>query len=167
MQTMKKSMLIIPLLAVGLSTGFGVQSSLAFNAGCGNGPGGLNEGRGLRQERMAEVLGLSAAQQQQIQTLRQQARKEMDPLREQLTATRGKLRTLVNAESYDENAVRSLASEQAASRTELLVIQTRMQHQIHALFTPEQRLLAEKLQPLLQARRGHGGGRPAPDAEEL
>jgi protein CpxP len=167
MQTMKKSLLIIPLLAVGLSTGFGVQSAPAFNAGCENGPGVMKEGRSHRQERMAAVLGLSTEQQQQMTALREEGQAAMQPLREALAANREKVRALVNAESFEENAVRSLAAEEATTRTELLVVRTRMQQQIHALMTPEQRALAERLSPLMKGQGGHGEHHPIPHGERL
>jgi len=167
MQIMKKTLFIIPLLAIGLSTGFGVQAALAFGAGCEKGPGGMKEGRGHRQERMAQVLGLSAEQQQQMTTLREEGQNAMQPLREALAANREKVRALVNAESFDENAVRSLAAEEATTRTELLVLRTRMQQQIHALLTPEQRALADRLQPMMREGRGHGQGRQMPAGKML
>ena len=164
---MKKSLFIVPLLAVGLSTGFVAQSAMAFGGGYGNGPAGLTEGRSHRQERMAQVLGLSAEQQQQMTTLREEGQNAMQPLREALAANREKVRALVNAESFDENAVRSLAAEEATTRTELLVLRTRMQQQIHALLTPEQRALADRLQPMMREGRGHGQGRQMPAGKML
>lgn len=164
---MKKSLFIVPLLAVGLSTGFVAQSALAFGGGHGNGPAGMTEGRSHRQERMAEILGLSAEQQQQITALREEGQAAMQPLREALATNRDKVRVLVNAESFDENAVRSLAAEEATTRTELLVLRTRMQQQIKALLTPEQRTLAERLQPGMKGRHGHGEGRQMPAGKML
>lgn len=157
---MKKSLLIIPLLAIGLSTGFGVQAATAFNAGFEDDSAGMRAGRGHRQERMAEVLGLSAEQQQQMAALREEGQNAMQPLQDALAANREKVRALVNAESFDENAVRSLAAEEATTRTELLVARTRMQQQIHALLTPEQRALAERLNPLMKGHRGPGEHHP-------
>jgi protein CpxP len=163
---MKKQLMMIAVLAVTLSGGLALQP--AFAQRCDN-PGNCEPGycdkRGERMERMAEVLGLSAEQQQQIQSIRDEERALVAPLREQLSASREQMETAVKAQPFDEGAVRSLAAAQAGIRTELTVARARMQNRIHSVLTPEQRTLAEKLRPMV--RGGKGGRHGAPQGGQL
>lgn len=108
--------------------------------------------------RMARVLDLTEAQQVEIKAIMENERATIQPLREQLQAARAKVKDLVKAETFDEAAVRSLLSAQEGNRTEMMVAKARAHSRIHALLTPEQRELAEKLEPLHEGRRGHRKG---------
>jgi len=128
-------------------------------------PPGAFDRSGPRQERMARVLELTAAQQESIEGIRREERAKSAPLRQALAEGREQLRRLAEADSFDEAAVRALAASQAATRTELIVARTRAQNRIHALLTPEQRALAEKLRPEPGEHRGHRSP-PPPETEE-
>jgi len=160
---MKKSLLTILLLTATLAGG----TFLPFAASAAPPPGerGQGQGRDHRQERMAEILGLSAEQQASIAALVEAERAANAPLRERLQANREQMHQAVTAETFDEAAVRALAASQLADRTELLVSRARTRHEIRGILTPEQRVLAEKLRPLLDKGPGqrHRHGDEGPD----
>ena len=160
---MKKSLLPILLLTATLAGG--AVLPLAASAAPPLGERGQGQGRDHRQERMAEILGLSAEQQASIAALRESERAANAPLRERLQANREQMHQAVTADTFDEAAVRALAASQMADRTELLVSRARTRHNIQALLTSEQRALAEKLRPLMHRGSGprHGRGDEGPE----
>jgi len=117
---------------------------------------------GMRSERhfdrLAEVLDLTAEQQEQIKSIRAAEREKDAPLRQQLREEREKMRALIASHPFDEAAVRSLAAGQAETRTELIVSHARVRNQIDALLTPEQREKAKNLRSHMK-ERGHQGPR--------
>ncbi len=165
---MKKSSLLIALMLATLAGGWTLAPVTASAD-----PGWAGHDRGPRcdhrMQRMAEVLGLSAEQQTQIQKITKSERETVAPLLEKLRASREELRNAAQAEKFDETAVRSIAAGQAATRTELIVARARTKAQIQAVLTSDQRALAEKLRPLLHERRGHRdrGRGFGPDGPEL
>lgn len=102
---------------------------------------------GRQFERLADLLDLSEAQQEQVKALRDAEREAVKPLLQQLQENREAIHQLTQATTFDEAAVRRLATKQAAINTELLVSRARTRSQINALLTPEQRSLADKLGP--------------------
>jgi protein CpxP len=84
-----------------------------------------------------------------------------------MSASREAMAEAVKAQPFDEGAVRSLAAAQAGIRTELTVARARMQNRIHAVLTPEQRILAEKLRPMMHDGKGPRGRRGAPQGGQL
>jgi protein CpxP len=154
---MKKSYLAITVLLAAL-VGVLVCNPPTATAS-GDGPKG---DRGERHERfgdrqmarMTEVLGLSADQQEQIKAITAEHRNKVAPLRQTLDENRSQLRQAAHAGDFDEAAVRTLAGNQAAAQTELIVERARMQNQIQSLLTPEQREKAEKM----RSEKGHGRG---------
>ena len=147
-----------PLIAVVI--GIMLASTTALAAPCGSkrdcAPESCQKPRD-RMERVVEVLDLNAAQQEQIAAIRSEDQALSAPLRERQAVIRAQLETIIKAYPFDEAAVRSLAAAQATNRTELIVNRARMQSRIHAVLTPEQRVLAEKLRSLRQQdkRPGH------------
>jgi protein CpxP len=164
---MKSYVLVIALLAATLVSGSLYSAVSAPLEGFGPDMAAENpddrdpDGRGMAGERsfarMAEVLDLSDEQQRQIKAIRESEREKAAPLREALAENRQKLHEAIQAESFDEAAVRVLAASQAQARTELIVARARMQSRINAVLTPEQRVLAEKLRPLMKKGEGPRG----------
>lgn len=150
---MKKRFFVITAMAAVLAC-----SAQPVLAGAGRGPGsgqGCDKPvAGERMERMADILGLSAEQNEQVRSIRESEREAAAPLRQQLAENRAKLHAAADAQPFDEAAVRALAAEQAATRTELIVARARMQSRINAVLTFEQRQLAEKLRPRRHEGRG-------------
>lgn len=102
---------------------------------------------GRQFEHLADLLDLSEAQQAQVKVLRDAEREAVKPLLQQLQENREAIHQLTQAATFDEAAVRRLATKQAAINAELLVSRARTRSQINALLTPEQRTLADKLGP--------------------
>lgn len=119
------------------------------------GPGG-KVGPERFLSRMTRVLDLSAGQQKQIEALLAADRDKQTALREKLAENRKRLREATRGESFDEAAVRVIATSQGQLMTEIIVSMARKRQQINAILTPQQRTLAEKIQPLLQGGGGHG-----------
>ncbi|MEJ2032803.1 MAG: Spy/CpxP family protein refolding chaperone [Deltaproteobacteria bacterium] len=106
---------------------------------------------------MAQILGLSDEQQQQIKQIRQEERGKMKPLVLSLREKRQQLRTAASSETFNEKQIRALAQEEAATQTELEIIRARMHHRIQTVLTPEQRELAKRIRPLFAKRHGRRG----------
>lgn len=98
-------------------------------------------------ERMTNVLDLTEAQQKEVQAIREKNRPAIQAAGEKLRKGREELRQVIQAHPFDEEAVRSLAEKQSEPRVEMTVAFARMANEIHAILTPEQRELAEKLMP--------------------
>ncbi len=113
--------------------------------------------------KVGQVLGLSEAQQTQIQTILEAERTKAEPLRKQLQDSREQMRKLAQAETFDEAAVRALAAKKAEVNVELMVSRARTQNLVQAVLTPEQRELANKIRPLMQERRDGEGKRHNPN----
>jgi protein CpxP len=106
-------------------------------------------------ERMAEKLGLTAEQRSAAERLHEQAREQSRPYVEQLGEQRSSMRALMEAETFDEAAVRDLMSKKQAAKTELGVIHARTRFEFGKLLTPEQR---EKLAEMKRGHHKHGHG---------
>jgi len=163
---MKKSYLVVTALSVALLGGMTMNPTAAFSAGW-NGPGMGGPGTcqktgqpGPRQQAMAEILGLTAEQQTQIQAIRTEHRQAVAALQQSMRTQRDALRQATQAADFDEAKVRNLAASQAETRTELIVARAKMQHSIQAILTPEQRELAKKLQLFARGGKGHRGQGP-------
>lgn len=103
---------------------------------------------------MADVLDLSDTQQQQIQAIVEQEQTDMEENREKMHQGREQMRSLLDSDSFDESAIRSLAISQESMKTEMFIAQAKVKHQIFQLLNSEQRDLAEKLKPLLHKPGG-------------
>jgi len=158
---MKRSFLIVCVLIAALVGGLFIHSSQVNAAPFGDSPkwerGERHERTGERfLARMTKSLDLNAEQQEKIKAIMDEHRNKVAPLRQSLDENRDNLRQAVKADTFDETAVRALATSQAAAKTELMVERARMQNQINALLTPEQRKLAEEK---LDRGKGHRGDR--------
>jgi Spy/CpxP family protein refolding chaperone len=111
--------------------------------------------RGERMERIAQALELSDTQREEIAAIRSEQRQKTAPLRQQMMQNKNELRTLTGADSFDEAAVRSLATAQAELKTEMIVARAETRSRIHALLTPEQREKADEL--MAQGKKGKRG----------
>jgi len=157
---MKTRILVGAFIAALVSNGAMIATAVA---GPGHGGWGDREEVGERfeqraerhLERMADVLDLSESQQEQIRALHEKARTENAPLREQLAASRERVRALCEAETVDAQAIRAEVLSQVDAKTALIVSRAEVHSTTLKLLTPEQRALAEKLKPQREFR-GHG-----------
>lgn len=156
---MKKSFLVITVLAAALAGGLALDSPQVNAAPYGDAP---RWERGERPERtgerflarMTKTLDLSGEQQEKIKAIMEEHRTKVAPLRQSLGENRDKLRQVAKADTFDEAAIRTLAASQATAKTELMVERARVKNQIHAVLTPEQRKLAEEKMERMLERRG-------------
>lgn len=112
-------------------------------------------GPGNRVARMSKALDLTEAQQEEVKAILESAREKTVPLRQQLAETRKQIREAIEAEPFDESAVRALMEDQGQTRIELAVSRARTRNQIFALLTPEQRETAKTVRPWGKRRHGH------------
>lgn len=101
---------------------------------------------------VAERLGLTDAQKTEIKSILVAERPQAEPLIRQLIATRKQLRDVSKNGNFDEAQVRSLASQQAQTITELIVTRERVKSKVYNVLTPEQRAQAEKMRARFESR---------------
>jgi Spy/CpxP family protein refolding chaperone len=160
---MTKKMIIMALVGALSVAGIQCASADLPPAGISSGdvapaPGASANNGTKRFARFAAALDLTDAQQAQVKAVFAANRQLVAPLRKTLAAGRKQLRQITRATPFDESAVRTLAASQEATRTELIVAGARVQNQLQAILTPEQRVLAQKLRQLGQHRKGNPGG---------
>lgn len=108
---------------------------------------------------MLSRLNLTTAQREQVMTLLDAQRQAESPYQDELGQLGDQMRSLVQADAFDEGAVRALALKQAAAAAELHVIRARTQSRIYQALTADQKkILATN--PTRTAPRGRGGRLP-------
>lgn len=166
---MKKMILAALLLATAFTLGTGTlpaEAAKKGKAGCDTpcdcrGPEG-GPGGGHFFGKMAKDLGLTASQKEQIKKIIADEKEKNAPLRDKLLDGRKKMHEATKAETFDEAAVRAIATGMSESRIEMMVSHARAKNRINSILTPEQRAKAEKLAP----KHGHRGGMMMPPPEE-
>lgn len=150
-----KALLIAATLAGGVTAGLayamppGGGESCAHGRGMGFGRHGMDSE--MRIDRMSRVLDLSQAQRDKVRAIVDQARPQTRALRDKLGDNHKQLRALMQQDNPKENEVRKLADAQGKLIADMIVQRTKMQSEIRAVLTPEQR---EKLQQRF-GRHGH------------
>lgn len=134
----------------------GVPLSSAYAQSFG-GPGGFppegeRGGAPGQQERMTgggklfEQLNLTEDQQAEIASIRESYRSLFDEQFQAVKAARDALRQAIEAEQFDETAIRQAAKQKAAAEEELAVLQGSMRSEIRSVLTAEQIEQMEALQ---------------------
>jgi Spy/CpxP family protein refolding chaperone len=85
-----------------------------------------------------DYLNLTDAQQSQIKEIMAKEQPTIQPFMDQLKQSHHELRQLAESGSFDEAKVRSLASQQSQTMTELIVQKTRIESELFQVLTPEQ-----------------------------
>ncbi|PLX91198.1 MAG: hypothetical protein C0614_00015 [Desulfuromonas sp.] len=134
----------------------GIASAFSGGPSLDGPPGDMAMRHQRHVEMMTDLLDLTDLQQQQIQTLYQNEQTALAVTLQQLRAGHEQMRTLLDAEAFDEAAIRSLAKSQADLKAEVIISHAKVKHQILKLLTAEQQQLAKKIEPLL---KGRGKGR--------
>jgi protein CpxP len=106
-------------------------------------------------EMMADLLDLTEAQQEQIRSIHEQERDGHEGLRQQMHDSHEQMRALLDSDTFDESAIRNLATSQASLKTEMFVSRAKVKHQVFQLLNSDQQVLAKKIQPLLRKQDGH------------
>lgn len=160
---MKRQIMVCVLLA---ATAIGVNGGWAGATGEG-GHGGMDE-RGWGPPGMAppppaeemvvhmgQRLKLTSDQQAKVKAVFAAEREKTAPLMQKMAEYHKQLRDASRAATFDEAAIRAIATKKAQAEVELLVSFERTRSQVNALLTPEQRALAEKCPPP-PPHRNHG-----------
>ena len=138
----------------------GCDQSGRSGSECGGNEWCDNQSGQNRPERASELLGLSDQQEKQIEAIRDEERTAMRAMRDQLRDSQEQIRELIDAGTYDEMAIRTIAEGKAKIQVEIAVARARMQSRIHEIMTPEQQKLATNLRSERFDKRGnHRGGR--------
>lgn len=155
-----------PLLCLGLLAALvAAPWAVAQPPGAGHGPGfdaGHRDHRGhgrLHDLRfLARFLELTDQQIEQARALHESAGSQTQPIREELRATRGELKELLDTESPDPTRVGQLVLEGRDLRGELRQAREALFEDFRAILTPEQ---LEKLETLKEAREARRERRKA------
>lgn len=95
-------------------------------------------------------LGLTASQEKQVRALLAEEEKANVQLRRSRAEGQQKMLKLAEGELFDEKAVRTAAAAVERDRTELQVSYLRIMHRIRTLLTPDQRVKAKGVAPMIR-----------------
>lgn len=107
------------------------------------GPGGPGGSGGLDQ--MVFDLDLTAAQLDQVKALREESRAATKKYEQELRDIEDRIRAAVEAETFDEAAVRALVVSEATPQNEIRFLRARLDAAIYALLTAEQRTALKQM----------------------
>jgi len=131
---------------------------------------GMGDGFGPTPEHivafMTDTLDLTDAQQAQAKSILDKEKPNFQPLIQQLADGHKQMRTLEESTTFDEAAVRALATQHAQTITELIVTKARVKSELFAILTPDQRIKATKMMNRHEdhmMHHMHGGDGPGPD----
>ena len=99
---------------------------------------GFFDGRGHLNPAVSEALALTSEQTQKIQALHDAARKEIIPLKAQLTTKRAEMRLLWSQTTLDADKIKATQKEIQALQSQLRDIRTDKRIAFRKVLTPEQ-----------------------------
>ncbi len=126
------------------------------------------DGEGVPQaghqfKKMATELGLTTQQQETIKGIFAKNRPTTEPLMKQLKSEQRALRTLVQADTIDEAAIRAEAAKLGTLHADMAVRHAKLAQEIRAILTPEQIQKFKEIQARRDSQkdtaRTHGGKR--------
>jgi Spy/CpxP family protein refolding chaperone len=152
-----KTLLIVTAISGSVAAGFAYAMPPDGGEQCMHGGHGMGFGhRGMdsdsRIDRMAERLGLTTVQRDKVRAIVDKSRPQSRALRDKLSESRKQLRTLIQQGTAKESEIRKLADNQGKLIADKIVLRSKMQGEINAVLTPEQR---EKLQQHFEHRGRH------------
>jgi Spy/CpxP family protein refolding chaperone len=109
--------------------------------------------RGEQDFRMLEQLDLSDEQEQQIQSLQEEAQSNSQQYFEKIRTLQEQLETATKDENFNEEAVRQILNDREQTAVEIEFIRLKTAAAIKNLLTPEQKEQYEQLKP---EREGFG-----------
>jgi len=147
---------IISTLFLGVST-----SALAQGPDDGYGERSKRQHRGMQGNpffeqamRGIKSLDLSDEQKTSIKSIMQTLKADSKSIMDQTRANHMQLRALVTAESYDTNAVATLAAQEGDLTAKRLVLTSQALSEVHAQLTVEQQAELEVMATNRMAKRG-------------
>ena len=152
---------VVPVLATG-EQGLG-----GGPMGRGPGPGGPGGGPGMGMRGPGPMLGLPVAdlsddQKQQVKSILDSHRDQMQQNAEKMRGLQEAMRTLVEADTIDESAIRAKSAEIASAEADALILQAKMRAEVFQILTPEQQQKAKEMQANRPQGRGARGGPGGP-----
>jgi Spy/CpxP family protein refolding chaperone len=150
-----KTMLIVTAIAGGVAAGLAHAMPPGSGESCLHGGRGMGfSHRGMDSEshvdRMAARLDLTTEQRDKVRAIVDKTRTQTRELRDQLSENRKQLQSLTQSGTAKESEIRKLADNQGKLIANMIVQRSKVQGEINAVLTPEQR---EKM----QQRFGHRG----------
>ncbi|MGM0577962.1 MAG: Spy/CpxP family protein refolding chaperone [Myxococcota bacterium] len=136
-----------------------IAALVAAPAAMAFGPGGQ---RGPRGERLIEALDLTPDQQEAVEALRQQMRKEAEPLRKEMDAAREEMKQLWRVPELDRAAIQAKAAEIHAIHSQLRSLRLDHRLDVFEVLDAEQRgkfLEMQERRHDRKTRRGKRGKR--------
>jgi len=126
----------------------------------GMGPGGQ---RGAEAQEFFRDLDLTEEQKSEMRSLRERSREESQPILQQLRELQKERRQLIQSNTFNEDAARSLVNRESELRSALSLNRTANQHAVYNLLTPEQKAkLADRAARAAETRAQRTTGeRPA------
>lgn len=143
------------VVAVLAAISFSSIQASAFMCGEGMPP------TGRQFKKMATELGLSTQQQDEIKKIIAKNRPLAEPLMKQLQSEHRALRGIIQADTFDEAAIRAQVAKAGALQADLAVQRAKLAQQVRAILTPEQIQKFKDIQSRRDGRmdrkRMHGG----------
>jgi Spy/CpxP family protein refolding chaperone len=148
--------------------GVGLMASLAFGqsavrpAGFGHHGGGFGGMLGM----MGDYLDLTDAQRTQMKAILAKDKPAIRPLMQQLAQGRQQMHQLESASTFDETKVRTLATQQSQTMTDLMVQRARINSELMQVLTADQKTKLAAFEAKRQARFQHHFGKAPADSNE-
>ncbi len=150
---------IVSVLGLGFALTFGgavlAEGHNGFERGEGKGGHG---GKGHMMKRMFSKLDLTDEQQTSIDALRDQMHDSMEALRGEgeREDLRAQMKSVVQAETFDEEAFKAMLASKHAKKTEAAVIKAKMKNGVWNVLTAEQQ---EQMTAMMDEKRERRGGK--------
>jgi periplasmic protein CpxP/Spy len=141
------------LLAAGLGTAALAQGQEGRRGGRGFGPGGGRGGFPLAQ------LELSDAQREQVRSVMQRHREDMQAVGKRLHEAHAAQRAAVESVPVNEALIRSTSQALATAQTDMALLQARVHNDVWSVLTPDQQAKAKELKAQREARAKERGER--------
>lgn len=154
---MKNSLFSFIVIAT-LTLCVGLAQAEPFQCGPGEGP----QHSGKHFKRMIKNLGLNADQQAQVKEIFKKRHEEIRPTLDKLAAERKAEQALIQADTFDEAAIRAQAAKVAPLHADMAVHRAQVAQDLRKVLTPEQYTKFKTLQEKHGKGMGQhrGPGRP-------
>lgn len=156
--------LVALLVTTLLTIGADAQGHRPRGGRPGMGPGGTpGAERGAEAQQFFRELDLTDQQKAEMRSLRERSREESQPILKQLRELEKERRQLIQSNTFNEEAARSLVNRESELRSALSLNRTANQHAVYNLLTPEQKAkLADRVARAAETRAQRTTGeRPA------
>ena len=110
--------------------------------------------KGAFVQHMAQQLGLSADQTQQVQGIFANHKAELSAQMTQLKTARTALFDAIHADTFDENAVRAASTNVAQVEADIAVSRAKIASEVRNVLTPDQQAKAKELLANFRGRAG-------------